>query len=210
MRKLVLLIVLFVVAGLLVYRLLSDKKTNQPPAPDQALHISKNTSAFNMAFAGLMNQYFEVKDALVNWDSVKADEAAYRVAVKADSLPLGQLKADSAIIRTAQSLAASIDAEAKGFTAETGFEGRRRSFNMLTDELYNLIRTVRYDGQTVYHIRCPMAFGDSQEGYWLSFTPRSSTLTWAISILFTRPRWWVAARSRIHWISEKGRLPHGL
>ncbi|HEV2355208.1 MAG TPA: DUF3347 domain-containing protein [Puia sp.] len=171
MRKFVLLIVLFIVAGLLVYRLLSDKKTNQPPPPDQALHISKNSSAFNMAFEGLMDQYFDMKDALVNWDTAKADEAAYRIAAKADSLPVARLKADSAIVKTAESLAASIDAEAKGFTAETGIEGRRRSFNMLTDELYNLIRTVRYDGQTVYHIRCPMAFGDSQEGFWLSSTP---------------------------------------
>ncbi|HLI93659.1 MAG TPA: DUF3347 domain-containing protein, partial [Puia sp.] len=159
MRKFVLLVVLFIVAGLLVYRLLSDKVTNQPPPPDLALHISKNSSSFNMAFAGLMDQYFDMKDALVNWDTAKADAAAYRVAAKADSLPVGRLKADSAIVKTAESLAASIDAEAKGFTAETGIEGRRRSFNMLTDELYNLIRTVRYDGQTVYHIRCPMAFG---------------------------------------------------
>ncbi|HXD78677.1 MAG TPA: DUF3347 domain-containing protein, partial [Puia sp.] len=151
--------------------LLFDKKPSQQPQPDQALRISKNTSAFDAAFDGLMNDYFAVKDALVNWDTLKADKAAYAVAAKADSLPLRQLKADSDIVRTAESLAVSIEGEAKGLTGETGYEGRRRSFNMLTDELYNLIRTVKYDGGTVYHMRCPMAFGDSAEGYWLSFTP---------------------------------------
>lgn len=171
MRKLVLLVILFIVAGLLVYKLLSDKKSVQPPPPDQALRISKNTSAFDTAFEGLMNGYFAVKDALVDWDTVRADQAAYLVAAKADSLPVKQLKADSDIVKTAQSLAVSIVGEAKGFSGETGYEGRRRSFNMMTDELYNLIRTVRYDGQRIYHIRCPMAFGDSAEGYWLSFTP---------------------------------------
>lgn len=171
MRKLVLLVVLISAAGLLVYKILSDKKTVQQPTPDLALRISKNTSAFNASFAGLMNDYFAIKDALVNWDTVKADQAAYVLAAKADSMPLGQLKADSDIVKTAQSLAVSISGEARGFSGETGYEGRRRSFNMLTDELYNLVRTVRYDGQTVYHIRCPMAFGDSAEGYWLSFTP---------------------------------------
>ena len=39
---------------------------------------------------------------------------------------------------------------------------------MLSGELYDLIRTVRYDRETIYHIRCPMAFGDSAEAYWLS------------------------------------------
>jgi hypothetical protein len=171
MRKLILLVVLFVAAGLLVYRLWSDKKTAQPQTHDQALRISKNTGPFNTAFAELMTDYFAIKDALVNWDTVKADQAAYVVAAKADSLPVNQLKADSDIVKTAQSLAISISGEAKGFSGETGYEGRRRSFNMLTDELYNLVRTVRYDGQTIYHIRCPMAFGDSAEGYWLSSTP---------------------------------------
>ena len=124
-----------------------------------------------MAFAGLMNEYFSLKDALVDWDTVKADQAAYAIAAKADSLPVSLLKADTAIVQTARSLAVSIVGEAKGFTGETGIEARRRDFNMLTDELYNLVRTVRYDGQTIYHIRCPMAFKDSEEGYWLSYTP---------------------------------------
>jgi len=172
MRKYVLLIIIVIIAGLLVYRLLSDKKTSQPPPPDQALRISKNSSAFDRSFDALMQSYFALKDALVDWDTVKADQAAELVSAKADSLPVKTLKADSAIILTAESLAASIDAEAKGLIGETGIDGRRRSFNMLTGELYDLIRTVKYDGETIYHIRCPMAFGDSAEGFWLSYTPQ--------------------------------------
>jgi hypothetical protein len=170
MRKFVLLIIIFIVAGLLVYRLLLDKKTSQGLPPDPALRISKNSSAFDQAFDGLMGSYFALKDALVDWDTLKADQAAQVVAAKADSLPVKTLKADSAIVLTAESLAASIDAEAKGLIGETGIEARRRSFDMLTDELYNLIRTVQFDGFRIYHIKCPMAFGDSLPGYWLSNT----------------------------------------
>jgi hypothetical protein len=165
-----LLIIIFIVAGLLVYRLLLDKKTSQGLPPDPALRISKNSSAFDQAFDGLMGSYFALKDALVDWDTLKADQAAQVVAAKADSLPVKTLKADSAIVLTAESLAASIDAEAKGLIGETGIEARRRSFDMLTDELYNLIRTVQFDGFRIYHIKCPMAFGDSLPGYWLSNT----------------------------------------
>jgi hypothetical protein len=170
MRKFILLILIFIVAGLLAYRLLSDKKTSQAPPPDQALRISKNSSAFDQAFDAMMSSYFALKDALVDWDTLKADQAAEQVAAKADSLPVKTVKADSAIVLTAESLAASIDGEAKDLTGEKGIDGRRVSFNRLTGYLYDLIRTVKYDGQTIYHIRCPMAFGDSSEGFWLSNT----------------------------------------
>jgi hypothetical protein len=170
MKKFVLLIIILLVAGLLVYKLMSDKNPEPRPPKDEALRIGKNTSVFNAAFSGLMSKYFSMKDALVNWDTTAADQAAYAVMADADSLPMKQLKADTSIILTAESLAASISGEAKGFSGETGIEARRRSFNMLTDELYNLIRTVRYDGETIYHIRCPMAFNNSDEGFWLSNT----------------------------------------
>jgi Protein of unknown function (DUF3347) len=174
MKKFVLLIIILLVAGLLVYKLLSEK-THQPQQPrDEALRIGKNTSVFNAAFAGVMSKYFSMKDALVNWDTLAADKAAYALIADVDSLPLKQLKADTSIILTAQSLAVSISGEAKGFSGETGIEARRRSFNMLTEELYNLVRTVRYDGETIYHIRCPMAFKDSEEAFWLSNTPAIS------------------------------------
>jgi len=170
MRKIILLIVIFIVAGLLVYKLLADRKPETGQTPDRALRISKNTSGFDSAFAGLMTEYFSVRDALVEWDSAKADEAASQVSAKAENLPLQLLKADSSIIMTAKSLAASIDAEARGFVGEAGIAGRRHSFDMLTGELYDLVRTVQYDGEKIYHIKCPMAFGDSVEGYWLSNT----------------------------------------
>ena len=171
MRKIILLIVIVIVAGLLVYRLLSDKKTQQGPPPDQALRISKNSTGFDSAFAGLMNEYFAVRDALVNWDTLKADQAAARVAVKADSLPVRMLKADSNIVLTARSLAASVGGEAKGLVGEAGILGRRKSFDMMTREMFDLVRAVRYDGDKLYYIKCPMAFGDSVEGYWLNTTP---------------------------------------
>ncbi len=171
MKKFILLIVIFIVAVFLGYRLLSDKKAQPDQPKDQALRIGRNSDAFNTAFSGLMNDYFSLKDALVQWDTLKADQAAYALAMKVDSLPLRTLKADSSIVLTAESLAASISGEAKGFTGENGIETRRKDFNMLTDEMYNLIRTVRYDGDRIYHIRCPMAFSDSVEGFWLSNTP---------------------------------------
>ncbi|HVS95949.1 MAG TPA: DUF3347 domain-containing protein [Puia sp.] len=171
MKKFLLLVVLFIAAGFLAYKLLSDKPVQSAPPKDEALRISKNPETFNTAFDSLLSQYFAVRDALVDWDTLKADHAAYGLAAKADSLPIRQIKADSGIILTARSLAASLSGDAKGFGSNAGYEGRRQTFNMLTDELYNLLRTVRYDKETIYHMRCPMAFKDSIEGFWLSAEP---------------------------------------
>lgn len=168
MKKFILLVVVFIAGCFLAYKLLSDKPVRQEEHKDEALRISKNSPAFNNAFDSLLGQYFAVRDALVDWDTLKADEAAYRLASKADSLPTRLLKADSSIVLTAKSLAASMSGDARGFAGESGYEGRRQSFNVLTDELYNLVRTVRYDQGEIYHIRCPMAFKDSIEGFWLS------------------------------------------
>jgi Cu(I)/Ag(I) efflux system membrane fusion protein len=38
---------------------------------------------------------------------------------------------------------------------------------MISDNMYDLVRTVRYDRAAIYHQYCPMAFNDAG-GYWLS------------------------------------------
>ena len=104
MKKFILLLVAFIVVGFFAWKLLSDKPVKQPVKKDEPLHIGKNPSQFNDAFGELLTEYYSLKDALVDWDTVKADQAAYALAAKADSLPVRTLKADSTIIITAQSL----------------------------------------------------------------------------------------------------------
>src|SRR6266550_7323083 len=118
MKKMVLLIIVLVIAGLVGWKLLSKKEAPRTGTPDQALKISKNTGPFNTAFAGLLNDYYALKDALVVWDTVKADQAAYALALRTDSLPVNLIKGDSDIVNTAKSLIASVGSEAKGIVGE--------------------------------------------------------------------------------------------
>jgi len=174
MKKLLLLIVVLGLAGVVAYKLL-DKKESQPAEKkDAPLAINKNSSQFNDSFSKMMNNYYMVRDALINWDTATANQAALNLQKSTDQLDLKELKADSTIIGTAQNLASSMSSETAGMIGENSIEQKRRAFNALTDELYNLIRTVRYDGEVIYHIKCPMAFSDSSEGYWLS---NSSAIT---------------------------------
>ncbi len=170
MKKLVLLLILVVLAGFVAYKLFWQKKPVVAESKDEPLRIGKNTGVFNTAFAGVLNEYYSLKDSLVDWNAPGADRQALVLAQRTDSLPFKELRADSMLVLTARSLALSVESEAKGLIGETNIEQKRRAFNMLTDEMYNLVRTVHYDGQIIYHIRCPMAFGDSEEGFWLTNT----------------------------------------
>jgi len=170
MKKFILLAIIFLAAGFLAWKLLSDKPVRPSEPADKPLAITSTTGAFNDSFALVLNSYYAVRDALVDWDTLKADQAAYALSARADSLPVQLIKADSGIILTARSLAASLSGDAKGFAGETGIEARRHSFDLMTEELYNLLRTVRYDQGEIYHIKCPMAFSDTIPAYWLSNT----------------------------------------
>ena len=168
MKKAIALLVLILIAAVVVYELMPKQETKPNELKEPPLSISKNSDRFNKSFGALMSNYYGVQRALVDWDTAQANRAALLVLKSADSLPLTELKADSSIVATAQNLVMGMDGEVKGIIGETSIDQKRRGFNMLTDLLYSLVRTVRYDRETIYHIRCPMAFGDSTEGFWLS------------------------------------------
>ncbi len=101
---------------------------------------------------------------------------------KVDSPPVNIAGVPTLPSSSPHSLSASLSSEAKAFTSEVA-PARRRSFNMLTDELYTLATAVRYDGQVIYHIKCPMfsgAYNRCRSDFWLEqpYPKPSSILIW--------------------------------
>ena len=164
------LVVIVGLAAFTAYKLLSKKEIKPEEIRQGPLTISKNSDAFNASFAKLMSDYYSLKDAFVDWDTVKVNQSAKNLQKSTDSLQIKELKADSSVIQTAQSYVLSIDGEVAGLVGETSIEQKRRAFNMLTNDIYDLVRVVKYDREIFYHIKCPMAFNDSEEAYWLSNT----------------------------------------
>lgn len=131
---------------------------------------SQNSEAFNTSFKNLLDNYFNLKDGLYKSKDTAAatvNTSATALISSADSLKLSELKADEAIISTAKTFVDGISSEAKGLVGEKVLENKRKSFQMISDNLYNLIRTVKYDREVAYYQYCPMAFND-QGAYWLS------------------------------------------
>jgi hypothetical protein len=145
-----------------------DKSHDEGPK-QQPLAVGDNSGAFNQSYSSLLAAYDAVKDALVASDTAKASAAALELRQAADSLKLDEIKGDStgAIKETAQIFASTISTSAHALSLENGLEAKRKEFEMIADALYNLTRTVRYDGQKLYWQFCPMAF-DNKGAYWVS------------------------------------------
>lgn len=131
--------------------------------------MGQKSGAFNDSFNELLTAYFAVKDALVESDTVKANSAAAHLAKSAEALKTDEISGDSTgvIKETAKSFAGTITGSALGLAGEKNIENKRQEFEMISDALWSLTRTVKYEGQKVYYQFCPMAF-DNKGAYWLS------------------------------------------
>ena len=147
----------------------SDEKAKEEPQPQVPLTKSANSEAFNQSFGQLLADYYSLKDNFIIEKEDAITQSAKKLMVSADSLKLGELKADSNIVNTARIYSLGISAEIKGLLGEKDLEAKRKSFQMVSDQLYDLVRTVRYDQAIIYHDYCPMAFND-QGANWLSNT----------------------------------------
>lgn len=145
----------------------SDQKAGNEAPKDEPLAQSKNSATFNDKFSNFLSNYYHLKDALVLTNTDMAVASAKLLQGSADSLDLKDVKADSSIVQMANGYAQTVSSEAKALSAEKDIEAMRKSFQLISDAMYDLVRTVRYDKETVYHEFCPMAFNDAG-AYWLS------------------------------------------
>jgi Protein of unknown function (DUF3347) len=172
MKKAFLLIVVLALALGITYLVLhkTDSGGNKAVEKDPALLVGSKTSAFNRSIASVLTAYFELSDAFFNTDTTRITAAAKNLSVAVDSIRFDQFKADSSLILTAVTVAQSIPPEITGLLGEKTMEQKKREFNMITADLYSLVRAIKYDGNVIYYMSCATAFADSTEGDWLSKT----------------------------------------
>ena len=163
--SLLVLILVIVAVYWIFFKKKKDTAETQQPVP---LAVTNKSDAFNTSFGNMLTVYYNLKDAFVDWDTVRVNQLTRSLKAQADSLPVRQLKADSNIVKMAQDYSSTISGEAAGILGEKDIQEKRKSFYTLSEALYELVRTVRYDGQVIYHQHCPMAFNETEEAFWLS------------------------------------------
>lgn len=128
---------------------------------------SGHSEAFNQSFKKALYAYYDLKDQFIAENEPAIQLSANQFLKEIDSLPIKEMKGDTAVITTAQSYIDGIAAEIKGLLGEKEIESKRRSLQMISEQLYDLIRVVQYDQEKIYHEYCPMAF-NNDGATWLS------------------------------------------
>ncbi len=146
----------------------TDKTTNtETIEPQKTLGQSVNSDSFNLGFNALMNDYYELKNAFIKENIDAINKASNSLSTNASLLKISELKADSLIINVAKLYTRNLQDELSGLIKESDIENKRMSFQIVTSDVYDLIRTVKYDKAKVYLQHCPMAF-KNKGADWLS------------------------------------------
>jgi hypothetical protein len=165
----VLLIAILVITG--IWFLFFRNKKNVDTGPvQQPLTVSKHSDVFNRSAINMIDAYYNLTEAFVVWDTVAISKYSAELKVRMDSLRLTELQKDTVIYETAKGILENAKAEVEGLINDPTLEEKRLAFNSLTQYIYDLFRTVRYDQGKIYFQECPSAFGEDKPGNWLSKT----------------------------------------
>lgn len=147
----------------------NDEKAAVIETPQTPLGQSANSDTFNLVFGKMLDSYFQLKDQFIKENDTLITKGTEQLIADLNAAVgvLSELKADSSIVSTAKTYTTGIGNELTAVKQEKDIEERRKSFQVLSEQLYDLIRTVKYDRAVVYHQYCPMAFNDAG-AFWLS------------------------------------------
>lgn len=137
----------------------------------EPLRANRHSNSFNSSLDTMLNAYFDLKTAFVEADTSMAKIAAKKFLVFTDSLKLDELKKDtSGIFESATMQLNDIKANAESLLKQTNITEMRQDFRMVGESIYPLLKTIHYEGKTLYWQNCPMAFGEGKEANWISNT----------------------------------------
>jgi len=170
MKKLLLVVAVLVIAlvGAWYFGLFKGKDKPSGPKPE-GLTVTKHSNSFNESMSKTMDSYYALTESFVNWDTVKINTSLADLRTSVDSLRIQEMEKDSAIYPTVQSQWESIKAEISGMQADTSLYEKREDLNMLSQQLFDLLRIVKFDAAKVYYQECPMALNNYESSaFWLS------------------------------------------
>ena len=147
-----------------------DKKAGEITLSNSQQTAGNNSAAFNQSFEKLLISYYALKDAMVEYDTAVANASARQIAGYANGLQTDSIKSDAAgnALETAKNYTGTISSAANGLLKKNTIPEMKKEFQVISDAMYGLAGTVKYDRQKIYHQRCPMAFNDDTEAFWLS------------------------------------------
>ena len=170
MKKFLLVVIVLLIAlvGAWYFGLFEGKDKPSGPKPE-GLIVSKHSNSFNESMSKALDSYYTLTESFVNWDTTKVNTSLAELKISVDSLRIQEMQKDSAIYPTVQIQWESIKAEISGMQADTGLYEKREDLNMLSQQMFDLLRIVKYDAAKVFYQECPMALNNHESSaFWLS------------------------------------------
>lgn len=169
--KRILLIAALLIAAFSVYWL-KFRNNDTPGLPKlEALKAKRHSTGFNSSLDTVMNNYFILKGAFVDGDTMKAKASAREFLSAINKLNMEDLKKDTAgIFETALAQLNDVKANAASLEKQPNITEMRQDFRMVSENMYPFLKTINYEGKTLYWQNCPMAFGEGKEANWISNT----------------------------------------
>lgn len=169
MKRFLVVLLVLALAALILWKFVF-RTENRPSGPQpQGLTVSKHTDSFNQSMMAAMDSYYALTESFVNWDTAKINSSLAEFKISVDSIRIQEMVKDTAIYPTVQSQWESIKAEIMGMQADTGLYERKEDLNSLSQQLFDLLRIVKYDAAKVFYQECPMALNNYESSaFWLS------------------------------------------
>jgi hypothetical protein len=170
MKKWALLITLAIIGVLSWYFFVTKEKPKDETPKQQPLAVGEKSDSFSVAMSNVLATYYALTNDFVNWDSVALANHAAALKTNLESVNFDELKKDTVIHQTAVTFIDASKGELETILQPADFTTKKHALNNLSDNMYNLLRTIHYEGAKVYLQECPMAFNDTDPGVWLSRT----------------------------------------
>lgn len=145
------------------------QKTADEAFPETEVVLSKSEQTVNDAFAkeyaAVLDQYFELKDALVETDSVNSIKNAKLLIAKFDEVKTNNLPDSSANYWKEQT--DIIELILQKIISAQSIKHQRIEFYALSEDMLELYKKLGVKEKIVFKQFCPMAF-DDKGAFWLS------------------------------------------
>jgi hypothetical protein len=170
MKRLLLPALTFIILLGLYWIFFGSKKEAGGDRKAEFIPVKTHSDVFNSRVEAAIDDYFKLKDALVEDDTSGARENARLFLTALDSIPLEELKKDTlSIYEGAVATLTDIKANVNSLLSQGNITEMRRDFSMATEMMYPaFFSMIHYEGHTIYLQHCPMAFGDDAGASWLS------------------------------------------
>ena len=168
MKKVVILFAILSTFFAIYWFQLREKTAISEPR-QQAMKVTRHDAVFNGNIDSLLQNYFELKAALVESDSVKAKLVNNKLVNFLGRLNIDELKKDTAgIFESATMFLNDIKTNASSFGTQQLITEMRQDFKGISENLYPFLKTIHYEGKILYWQNCPMAFGENNGANWIS------------------------------------------